>query len=135
MKVLIDTSVWSEFLRRKVDHSGEIRDEVRNLIDTHRVVLIGPVRQELLSGIKKPEQLRDLRAKLRAFHDQPIGTEDFETAAEFYNKCRSNGVQGSMTDFLICAVAVNHGVSIFTTDRDFDQYRRTLPISLHSPAR
>lgn len=39
-----------------------------------------------------------------------------ERAAEFYNHCRNKGVQGSNTDFLICAVAARFKTPIFTTD-------------------
>ena len=37
------------------------------------------------------------------------------------------------TDLLICAVAVRHGLKIFTTDTDFAAYARHLPIKLHLP--
>ena len=43
------------------------------------------------------------------------------------------GIQGSNTDFLICAVAVRHARAIFTTDKDFAGYARALPIRLHTP--
>ncbi len=48
---------------------------------------------------------------------------DYELAAEFFNTCRSNGVQGSNTDFLICAAAANRNYSIFTTDKDFENFQ------------
>jgi predicted nucleic acid-binding protein len=37
------------------------------------------------------------------------------------------------TDLLICAVAVRHGLKIFTTDTDFAAYARHIPIKLHLP--
>jgi hypothetical protein len=40
-----------------------------------------------------------------AFPDVPLLMEDYVTAANFFNLCRSKGIQGSSTDFLICAVA------------------------------
>ncbi|MBX7058993.1 MAG: PIN domain-containing protein [Leptospirales bacterium] len=134
-RVLIDTSVWSEVLRRKPEHSPGVRETLIELVDAHRAVLMGLVRQELLSGIRKEEDFKELRAKLRAFPDEEIRTEDYETAAEYFNRCRAKGVQGSFTDFLICAVAVNHELAIFTMDKDFVQYSKILPIDLHSPAR
>ena len=35
-----------------------------------------------------------------------------------------------MIDFLICAVTVDNGMLIFTTDNDFDDYAKHLPIRL-----
>jgi predicted nuclease of predicted toxin-antitoxin system len=57
--------------------------------------------------------------RLSAFPDQSITTEDYAMAARFFNLCRISGVQGSNTDFLICAVAARNRLAIFTTDKDF----------------
>jgi predicted nucleic acid-binding protein len=95
--------------------------------------MIGSVRQELLSGVKDAKQFATLRDHLRAFPDLVTVTEDFEQAAEFYNKCRTKGIQGSSTDFLICGVAVRREVSILTTDTDFARYARVLPLQIHEP--
>jgi hypothetical protein len=54
MKVLIDTPIWSLALRREKTLSrGEqaLIAELNELINEVRVALIGPIRQELLSGI------------------------------------------------------------------------------------
>ncbi len=59
--------------------------------------------------------------------------EDYELAAEFYNTCRSNGIQGANTDFLICAAAVRRSYDILTTDKDFDIFRKHIPIVLVEP--
>jgi predicted nucleic acid-binding protein len=40
------------------------------------------------------------------------------------------GIQGSTTDFLICAVAHLENLEIFTTDNDFENYGAFLPIEL-----
>lgn len=97
-------------------------------------MIIGPIRQELLSGIKERAQFERLREHLRAFPDVTVTTEDYEEAAAFFNQCRDRGIQGSNTDFLICAVAVRNGFSIFTNDDDFAHFASVLPISLHSDA-
>ena len=133
MKVLVDTCVWSLALRRQqaVD-SAHVR-ELRELIDELRVQMVGPIRQELLSGIRVPTQFKTLRSRLRAFPDLPLDATDYEQAAEYSNFCRSKGVQGSPVDFLLCAVAVRHRLGILTVDRDFYGYRSCLPIHLHEP--
>ena len=128
MKVLVDTSVWSLALRR--NEPGEIVAKLTELIQQSLVVLIGPVRQELLSGITDKEVFNNLKSNLRSFDDLPITTGDYERAAEFFNTCRKNGVQGSHTDFLICAAASNNDLLILTTDQDFRHYAKFLPIRL-----
>ena len=92
--------------------------------------MIGSVRQELLSGISNEDTFDRLKMKLEAFDDFPITSQEYVTAARFYNTCRKHGIQGSHTDFLICAVAHNHDLSIFTTDKEFDHFAKYLPIKL-----
>lgn len=128
MRVLVDTSVWSLALRQK--KPDEIAQKLAGLIIDSMVVLIGPVRQELLSGISSGEVFEKLKMRLQAFEDLPLTTKDHEKAAEFYNACRKSGIQGSHIDFLICAVAHNNELVIFTTDQDFQQYAKVLPIRL-----
>ncbi|MBN1960191.1 MAG: PIN domain-containing protein [Deltaproteobacteria bacterium] len=132
MKVVIDTSIWSLALRRMQKINYPIRNELANLIEEGRVIMFGPIRQELLSGIKEQTQFFKLRDYLRAFPDLLPETSDFEQAAAFFNSCRCQGIQGSNTDFLICAIASRRNFSIFTTDQDFTHYKRILPIKLHN---
>jgi predicted nucleic acid-binding protein len=133
VNVLVDTPVWSLALRRRKDHESPVRRELEELIAEGRAVVIGPIRQELLSGVKAPEQFELLRGRLRAFPDLPLTTADYEDAASFFNQCRSRGIQGSNTDFLLCAVSRSRDLAILTTDRDFQQYAHVLPITLHAP--
>ena len=128
MKVLADTSVWSLALRRK--EQSETTRKLADLILLSLVVMIGPVRQELLSGISNENTFLKLKGKLEVFDDFPIATSEYETAARFHNICRKNGVQGSHTDFLICAAAHNNSLLIFTTDMDFYGFAKHLPIRL-----
>jgi len=103
------------------------------LIAGFEVAMIGPIRQEVLSGIREEGQYLALREKLRAFPDLRLESADFEVAAGFFNQCRAVGIQGSNTDFLLCAVGQLRGMPIFTTDKDFDTYGRTLGIKLYRP--
>lgn len=131
MNVIVDTAIWSLALRRStpVDHASI--EELKNLIADRRARLIGPIRQEVLSGIREAAQFDRLRERLAAFPDLSLTEEDFVTAARFFNSCRARGVQGSSTDFLICSVSVNHRLSVYTTDQDFLHYQKHLPIRLH----
>ena len=131
MKVLVDTCIWSEALRYR--HANETTAKrVEDLINDGRVVMIGPIRQELLSGISDLEKFHQLKKTLSAFEDVRLSTGHFEKAAEFSNVCRKKGVQGSTIDFLICAVAHMENFFIFTTDDDFEIYKKYLPIHLLS---
>lgn len=129
-KVLVDTTCWSLVLRRKEPEQA-IASEVGALIRRGRVAIIGPIRQEILSGVKERAEFNRLRDRMRGFADTVIISIDYDEAAAFYNECRRNGIQGSQTDFLICAVAVRNEFAIFTTDGDFAHFARVLPITLY----
>ena len=131
MKVIVDTSIWSLALRRGNQPDKSIIVELESLISDYRVQLIGPIRQELLSGIKYAEQFDELKQYLSSFPDYQIQTEDFVLAAKFFNQCRKKGIQGSNTDFLICAIAVNNNWQIYTSDQDFSHFKKILPIKLY----
>ncbi len=103
---------------------------LRELASDGRAALLGVIRQELLSGIKTAAQFVALRDAMAAFDDLALAREDYELAAEFFNTCRSKGVQGSNTDFLICAVASRRALPILTTDKDFALYGKHVPIHL-----
>ncbi len=137
MRVLVDTSVWSLALRRRdadlAANERRLRDGLAELIADDRAAIIGPIRQEVLSGVRTATAFERLLAALGAFDDEPLVTADFEEAAQAHNRCRQAGVAGSAVDFLICAAARRRGLAIFTTDRDFERYARVLPLRLHHP--
>lgn len=135
MKVVVDTSVWSLALRRNTSPALPAEAlSLESLIRENRVVMLGCIRQELLSGIRYPEQFDRLRDHLRAFPDLRLNSKDYEGAAQMSNQCRARGVQGSNTDYLICAAAARRNLAIFTTDQDFLHYRDVIDIRLYPSA-
>lgn len=129
--VLIDTSVWSEVFRRRKRIDLKIHKNFSKLIDENRVILIGPVRQELLGGLKDEQQFNRLNSHLNSFPDHTIHTEEYEIAARFNNQCRKQGVQGSHIDFLICSVATNNNFLLWTKDKDFKHFSKILPLEFY----
>jgi predicted nucleic acid-binding protein len=138
VNVLVDTPVWSiSFRRRPQDLNADevrLKDAVGELAREGRALLIGPVRQELLSGLREQSQFNRMLRILQPFQDADIKTDDYENAARMSNLCTSRGVANTSVDMLICAVAVASGASILTTDRDFLRYVRVLPIQLFQAA-
>jgi predicted nucleic acid-binding protein len=132
VNVLVDSPIWSLAFRRATATSPEAA-VLGTLARMGQAKIIGVVRQEVLSGIRTPDRFTYIRERLRAFPDIPVSTNFYELAAEFYNTCRSHGVQGSHADFLICAVSNLKRLRIFTTDKDFGIYARHLPIKLYEP--
>ncbi len=137
MKVVVDTPVWSLALRRKRKNLSpdekQLDRELAELIRDGNAVIIGSVRQEVLSGLRDQAVFERLRAYLRSFQDEPLTVKDYEEAAHCNNRCRSAGVAGTAVDFLVCSVAIRRGFEIFPTDDDFGLYAEHLPIALYAP--
>ena len=83
MNIVIDTSVWSLALRRQRSSSAAEALELAELVREGRAAMLGPVRQELLSGVQGQPQYETLREHLRAFPDIALEAEDYEEAAAF----------------------------------------------------
>lgn len=130
--VIVDTSVWSLALRRKQPATDTTTAELARLIEVGEALIAGPIRQELLSGVAAAAQFELLRTRLETFPDLPIRTADYERAAACFNACRARGVQGSNTDYLICALALRLSLPVFSVDRDFGRYAGILGVRLHA---
>jgi predicted nucleic acid-binding protein len=101
-----------------LSHDEQIlHDSLIEAIQDGRVAIIGPIRQEVLSGIKDHTQFEKLRASLEAFPDEPLTTQHYEEAARLFNLCRSRGVECGSTDILICAVAIHMQWIVLTYDQ------------------
>jgi predicted nucleic acid-binding protein len=136
--VLVDTPIWSLSLRRRsVDLSPReklLTQALYGLVKTGQVQLLGSIRQEVLSGIREESQFRRVRDHLTDFPNVPTDANDYEEAARISNSCRRAGLAASPVDMLMCSVSLRHEWQIFTTDQDFENYRRVIPLRLLHPS-
>ncbi len=137
MSVLIDTTIWSLALRRRRHdlnlEERRLLEEWTALVKSGRAVLVGPIQQEILSGVRHQTDFVALQQRLSAFPQPEILPADYVQAAAFFNICRSRGIAATSVDLLVCAVAERLNIPIFTTDADFTRYAKVLPIRLHKP--
>ena len=121
MKFLVDTCVWSLALRRRNAsrlnlEEQRLASELRAAIQVSNAAIIGPVRQEILSGIRDRAQFQRALGLLEPFADKEMIPEDFVEAARLFNLCRDHGVHCGPVDILICAVAARLGYGILSND-------------------
>src|SRR6202021_674034 len=98
MKIIAEACAWSLSLRRRskveLNHAEQaVHAGFMEALEDGRVILIGPIRQEVLSGIRRFAQFEQLRKALEAFPDEPITTQQYEEAGRLFNLCRSRGVE------------------------------------------
>ena len=133
MRVLVDTCIWSNVFRYK-NPIPEDKTCLMKLVEDDSALIIGPIRQEFLSGIREINRYVGLREALRSFPDLPLKTELFEMGAEMFNDCRRKGVSASAVDMMVCSAAKYYGVEIWTEDPDFAHYKKCIDIQLYSRA-
>ena len=130
MRFIADTSVWSLFLRRRKRTNLRAVNLLRYGILENQVQMLGIIKQELLSGMREVSQFDRIEEILKGFPDFLANSEDHILAAKCFNVCRQKGIQGSPTDFLICAQAINADLGILTLDKDFQRYAKHLPLRI-----
>ena len=130
MKVIVDTDVWSEAFRKPKGKESKQVTILKELILDGRVEMIGMIRLEILSGIRELERFEKFSKSLEAFSDKQVETSSYILAAKLLNLCRKNGIQGSLTDFIICACSIEWKTTILTKDKDYSLYSKYIPIEL-----
>jgi predicted nucleic acid-binding protein len=121
MKVIVDTCVWSLSLRRRSAARLKLEEQqmvaqLREAIQDGNALIVGPIRQEILSGIRDKAHFARTEGLLDPFRDEEITASDYVEAARLFNLCQDHGVQCGSVDTLLCAVAVRNRYGILTYD-------------------
>lgn len=121
--ILVDTSVWVEYLRNTGSDS-HIR--LRLLITTEaELAITDGVRLKLLVGARDDIHEQNLRKLLARAVTLPTYPADYDYAAAVYRSCRRGGdTVRKLLDCLIAAVAIRSGVPVLHADGDFDVMAR-----------
>jgi len=119
-KFIIDTSVWSEALRRKKNTVNSSETAVRKIIENDdEIVIPGIIIQEILTGISNEKLFREIKDILDDFAYLDITKKDYIYASELSNECRSKGITAGSIDFLIASAAIRNELELVTFDKDF----------------
>ena len=118
--ILVDTSVWIDFLRGK---DSEHRYLLRRLIEKEEdICLTEIILTEILQGIKDDALYETTKEYLLEFPMiKPKGTETYIKAAEIFRKSRKQGMTIRKTiDCIIAAIAQENNLALLHNDSDFE---------------
>lgn len=121
---LLDTSV---FIARESGHAiAKLPDRV-----ALSVITIGELQLGVLNAYNSVTRSRraDTLALARAADPIPVSEAVMVSWARVITDCRAAGVHRTvkLTDALIAATAIEHGLPVVTQDADFDQIARACP--------
>jgi len=124
--VLVDTSVWIEFFRKREPYHGI----VAGLIDNAEVSCTGIILAELMQGAKTEKELAILDDFPKVFTF--ITETPFLWAAagrlSFQHRCK--GMTIGLADCFIAVAAASANVSVATLDRHFEALTKSAKIRL-----
>jgi predicted nucleic acid-binding protein len=117
-KILIDTSLWIEALKK--DCHEKIKEMILKAIDDDSAFITGIIMVELLSGagtLKKYEQLKN---NLEAIIYLDTTADVWEKAAEIAFTLKRKGINVPSGDILIASVAIRYDVLLLHMDKHFE---------------
>ena len=116
-RVLVDTSVWIDFLS---GHADAVR-LLASLRRSRHIVVCGQIVQEVLQGSRDEAALAKLERQFAIWDREAEQPEDFLDAARTYARLRWKGITVPPTDCLIAAVAKRCGLPVCATDPHFER--------------
>ncbi len=125
---MVDSSVWINFFSSSPTKAGA---ELRRMIaEAEPFALSGIIVTEILQGL-----VRDI-SRIEHYLSQwdmlePAGFSTYREAAAIYRAARAKGLSLTTIDTIIAAIALEHGASVFTLDKDFSHMARVVRLSLH----
>jgi hypothetical protein len=117
--ILVDTSVWIDFLAGKETPHRHI---LHQLIEKEEDICITEIiLTEILQGIKDDKVYETIKSYLLEFPViKPKGIDTYIIAAEIYRRCRKEGKTVRKTvDCIIAAIVQENGLTLFHNDNDF----------------
>ncbi len=126
-KILIDTSAWIDFFRKKDPYYKVILE----LIDTSKVCCLGIILAELLQGAKAQKELDVLKEFLHVFDFLPESTEMWRKAGELSYQLRQKGKSVGLSDCYISVVATTNDATLLTLDKHFEVIEKETGLILY----
>ncbi|EMF80874.1 PIN domain protein [Leptospira weilii serovar Topaz str. LT2116] len=120
MKLLVDTSVWSEALRRKGKTLKSEETFLYQIIQNEEDIFVtGIILQEILTGIKESKIFSEIEEQFKYFNFISPTEKDHIEAAKLRNSLSKKGIVLATIDALIAQIAISHNLVLATYDNDF----------------
>ena len=125
-KVLIDTSVWIEFFRKREPYYRK----VLKLIDNNQACCIGLILAELIQGAKSNKAIEIVKDFIHVFDFLKESVQMWEKSGELSYRVRKAGKKAGLSDCYIAIAAKMNNAAIFTLDSHFELIKEHINITL-----
>ena len=126
-KVLVDTSAWIEFFRKKEPwHSA-----ISSLMDDKRICCSGIILAELMQGAKSDKELEILRDFRHVFEFLDESVDLWQAAGELSSTLHRKGKSIGLSDCYLSVSAKAQKMKILTLDKHFALIKSVVHIDLY----
>jgi predicted nucleic acid-binding protein len=129
-KVLIDTSIWVEFFRKR---NSAVSTKLRDYLKLNQVCYTGPIFVELYQGAKTDREIEVLDQLFDTINYVDITRNHYHHAGLVSRTAAREGKNFSTIDMILAVLAHDEGLSLFSLDRHFQEISRYCPLSLIAP--
>lgn len=126
-KILVDTSAWIEFFRKKEPYYSVVLE----LLDNDMVCCMGIVLAELLQGAKSEKELNTIKEFLHVFDFLPESVKSWEKAGELSYALKQKGKAIGLSDCYIAVLTRSSNVRLLTLDKHFDVLKKEIELKLY----
>ena len=113
---MIDSCAWIDFFKSK---TGDLGNQVAELIETNQAAITGVIIAELLQGVKQENESQRLRVLFRSINYLPTEDSDWFNAGQLAQQLRAKGLTLPLTDVLIAVIAKRYAIPVLTLDKHF----------------
>jgi len=124
--ILVDTSIWIDFFRKKVN----IFERLSQLVEEKRVVTVKLVIAELIQGVKQEKEIEAIKSLGDVI---PILTESsdvWEKVGKLSYELRKKSKTVGLADCYIAVMAVIHNARLFSLDQHFRIISKYYPLKM-----
>jgi tRNA(fMet)-specific endonuclease VapC len=129
-KILVDTSVWIEFFRRK---ESSISLRLREYLKLNQTYYTGPIAVELYQGAKTSKEVEVIRQLLQTIHYVEITRSHYHHAGQISHQAARTGKIFSVVDLILAVVAYDEQLKLFSLDTHFKEISQFCPLTLETP--
>jgi predicted nucleic acid-binding protein len=129
-KILVDTSVWIEFFRRK---ESSISFRLREYLKLNQTYYTGPIAVELYQGAKTSKEVEVIRQLLQTIHYVEITRSHYHHAGQISHQAARTGKIFSVVDLILAVVAYDEQLKLFSLDTHFKEISQFCPLTLETP--
>ena len=114
--ILIDTSAWIEFFRKRGDPN--VKKRVAFYIEKDQATYTCPILFELLAGARDKE-ISDIEVSFSFCNWIPFDSQCWKRAACLERELRAKGVTVPRDDIFVASVAILNELPLYSTDAHF----------------